>query len=57
MGLKSKTLISVNIIVIFACVLVGIIGYNAAVNGFKKALMMKADSDANSALEILNYEY
>ena len=57
MGLKSKTLISVNIIVIFACVLVGIIGYNSAVSGFEKALMMKANSDANSALEIINHNY
>ena len=57
MGLKSKTLISVNIIVISACILVGIIGYNVAVNGFQKFLMLKADSDANSCLEILNYQY
>lgn len=57
MGLKSKTLISVNVIVIFACVLMGIIGYNAAVNGFKKALMMKADSEANAGIEIINNRY
>lgn len=57
MGLKSKAVLAVNVIVIFACVLMGIIGYNAAVDGFAKALQMKAEAEATSFLEILNYRY
>ncbi len=57
MGLKTKAVIAINVVVIFACMLMGIIGYNAAVNGFAKALQMKADAEANSFLEILNYRY
>ena len=57
MGLKSKILVAVNVIIIFACLLMGIIGYSAAVNGFSKALEMKADSDASSLMEIMDYRY
>ena len=57
MGLKSKSILAVNAIVIIACVLMGIIGYFRAEEGFAKALQMKAAADVQSLSEILNYRY
>ena len=57
MGLKSKSIVAVNLAIIFACVLMGILGYISANDGFKKALQMKAESDVKALNEILTYEY
>ena len=57
MGLKSKSILAVNAIVIVACVLMGIIGYIRAEQGFAKALEMKAAADVKSLSEILNSRY
>lgn len=57
MGLKSKSILAVNAIVIVACVLMGIIGYIRAEQGFAKALEMKATADVQSLSEILNSRY
>ena len=57
MGLKTKAILAVNAIVIFACVLMGIIGYFRAEEGFAKALEMKAAADVQSLSEIVNQRY
>ncbi len=57
MGLKTKSVIAVNVIVIIACVLMGIIGYLRAGEVFAKALEMKASADVRALAEILNYRY
>ena len=57
MGLKTKSILAVNTIVIVACVLMGIIGYLRAEEGFAKALEMKASADVQSLSEILNNRY
>lgn len=57
MGLKSKSILAVNAIVIIACVLMGVIGYIRAEQGFAKALEMKASADVQSMSEILNSRY
>ena len=57
MGLKTKSILAVNVIVIVACVLMGIIGYLRAEEGFAKALEMKASADVQSLSEILNDRY
>ena len=57
MGLKTKAIVVVNTIVIVACVLMGVIGYLRAEEGFAKALQMKAEADVQSLSEILNYRY
>ncbi|MBR4151985.1 MAG: cache domain-containing protein [Selenomonadaceae bacterium] len=57
MGLKTKSILAVNTIVIIACVLMGIIGYLRAEEGFSKALEMKASADVQSLSEILNNRY
>ena len=45
MGLKTKSILAVNAIVIIACVLMGVIGYFRAEEGFAKALEMKAAAE------------
>ena len=57
MGLKTKAILAVNAIVIVACVLMGIIGYFRAEEGFAKALQMKAAADVQSLSEIVNQRY
>lgn len=57
MGLKTKSILAVNAIVIVACVLMGIIGYYRAEEGFSKALEMKAAADVQSLSEIVNQRY
>ena len=57
MGLKTKSILAVNAIVIVACVLMGVIGYIRAEQGFAKALEMKAAADVQSMSEILNSRY
>lgn len=57
MQLKIKSILAVNVIVIFACVTMGIIGYLRAEQGFAKALEMKAVADVQSLSEILNNRY
>ncbi len=57
MGLKTKSILAVNAIVIVACVLMGIIGYFRAEEGFAKALEMKAAADVQSLTEIVNNRY
>jgi methyl-accepting chemotaxis protein len=57
MGLKTKSILAVNTIVIIACVLMGVIGYLRAEDGFSKALEMKASADVQSLSEILNNRY
>lgn len=57
MNLKTKSILAVNAIVIVACVLMGIIGYLRAEEGFAKALQMKAAADVQSLSEIMNSRY
>lgn len=57
MGLKAKSILAINAIVVAACVLMGVIGYWRAEEGFAKALQMKAAADVQSLTEILNTRY
>ncbi len=57
MGLKTKSILAVNTIVIVSCVIMGVIGYFRAEEGFAKALEMKATADVQSLSEILNNRY
>ncbi len=57
MGLKSKAIVAVNAIVIVACVLMGVIGYLRAEEGFARALQMKAAGDVQTLTEIVNNRY
>ena len=57
MSLKTKLLITVNVIVIIACVIMGVIGYLRAEESFSRAMQMKVGTDVHSLSEILNYRY
>ena len=57
MGLKQKVIIAVNVAIILVCICMGFLGYKSANDGFAKALEMKAQSDANALMEIINYRY
>ena len=57
MGLKSKAILAVNVVVVIVCTLMGIIGYVRAGEVFAKALQMKAASDVQTLSEIVNNRY
>ena len=57
MGLKKKTILSINAAIIFVCICLGVLGYMSANSGFSRALEMKAESDAGALMEIINYRY
>ena len=57
MGLKTKSILVVNAVVIIACLAMGIVSYLRAEEGFIQALQMKASSDVKSLSEILNNRY
>ena len=57
MGLKTKSILAVNAVVIIACLAMGIVSYLRSEEGFIQALQMKASSDVKSLSEILNNRY
>ncbi len=57
MGLKPKAILTINSMVILVCICMGVLGYISANNGFTKALEMKAESDVQALMEIVNYRY
>ena len=57
MGLKSKSMAAVTIVLIVACIMMGILGYISANDGFSRALQMKAASDVKSLAAVLSYQY
>ena len=60
MGLKSKSVAAVAAVtaaLVIACVMMGVLGYISANNGFSKALQMKAASDVKSLAAVLNSQY
>lgn len=57
MGLKTKSVAAVTAALVIACVMMGILGYISANNGFSKALQMKAASDVKSLAAVLNSQY
>jgi len=57
MGLKFKTIMSVTVLIMVACILLGIVSYKTTVSSLEQSLMMKADSEATAGLEIMNYRY
>ena len=57
MNLQKKAVIGFNAGIIFACILIGILGYRSAANGFAISLQMKAESNVKSVVEIMNTKY
>ena len=57
MTLQKKAVLYFNCAIIAACVLIGILGYRSAANGFAVSLQMKALSNVKSVVEIMNEKY
>ena len=57
MNLQKKLIIFINGCIVAACLVLGIISYFIAGNGFEMALVQKADSDLRQMEEALNKEY
>lgn len=57
MNLRKKAVVYFNCAIIVACVLIGILGYRSAANGFAISLQMKALSNVKSVVEIMNEKY
>lgn len=57
MGLKTKLVLTVNVIVIIASTIMGVIGYLRAEESFIRAMQMKVGSDVSSLEEIIEARY
>ena len=57
MNLQKKLIIFINSCIVAACLVLGIISYFIAGNGFEVALVQKADSDLRQMEEALDKEY
>ena len=57
MNLQKKLIIFINSCIVAACLVLGIISYFIAGNGFEMALVQKADSDLRQMEEALDKEY
>ena len=57
MNLQKKAVIGFNVCIIFACVLIGFLGYKSAADGFAISLQMKAESNVKSVIEIMADKY
>ena len=56
-NLQRKSVIGFNACIIAACILIGILGYRSAANGFAVSLQMKAGSNVKSVVEIMADKY
>ena len=57
MNQQKKLIIFINVCIVAACLVLGIISYFIAGNGFEMALVQKADSDLRQMEEALDKEY
>ena len=57
MNLQKKAVIGFNAGIIFACILIGILGYRSAADGFAISLQLKAKSNVKSVVEIMDTKY
>ena len=57
MKLQTKSVVAFNVFIILVCIIMGILGYRSADNGFGVSLQRKAGSNVKSAVEILQYRY
>ena len=56
-SLRMKMVILVNVLVVFVCFCMGVLGYCSADEGFGISLQTKAESNVQSILEIMEYKY
>jgi len=57
MMLQTKAVLAFNFFVAIICACMGVLGYRSADEGFGISLQMKAESNVQSILEIMQYKY
>ena len=57
MSLQTKSVVFFNLFIALVCFFMGILGYRSADEGFGVSLQMKAESNVQSILEIMEYKY
>ena len=57
MNLRTKMMLSLDLLIIAVCVVIGVMNYMSAAAGFNMALQSKAASNVRAALEIIDYRY
>ncbi|MBR1730099.1 MAG: cache domain-containing protein [Selenomonadaceae bacterium] len=57
MNLQTKAVVSFNVFIILVCIIMGVLGYRSADNGFGISLQRKASSNVNSIIEIIEFRY
>ena len=57
MKLRTKVILLVNAMIVVACIITAHMGYQSATSGFNHALELKAESNVNSSMEILDLRY
>lgn len=57
MSLQTKSVVFFNVFIALVCLCMGILGYRSADEGFGVSLQMKAESNVQSILEIMEYKY
>ena len=57
MKLQTKAVLAFNFFVVLICACMGVLGYRSADEGFGVSLQMKAESNVQSILEIMEYKY
>ena len=57
MTLQTKAVVAFNFFVVVICACMGFLGYRSADEGFGISLQMKAESNVQSILEIMQYKY
>ena len=57
MNLQTKAVVTFNGFIILVCLCMGLLGYRSADNGFGVSLQMKAVSNVQSVMEIIQYRY
>ncbi len=57
MSLRMKVILFVNALIVLACIITAHSSYTSAVGGFNYILSMKAESNVNASLEIIDFRY
>ena len=57
MSLRIKAVVFFNIFIALVCICMGVLGYRSADEGFGISLQMKAESNVQSIIEIMEYKY
>ena len=57
MNLRTKAVVGFSVFITAACILIGVLGYKSANDGFAQSLQMKAESNVTSGIKLFEYRY